>query len=600
MGGFSPPARASASEQLGEVGHGPGEMLPETWHGGSPSRTRRRRVATVATARPPRGLGPHGLLRVEQAPVAGPDLLGEHGGRAVLDDAATLDDEHALERAGLAHVVRDAEQRGAPPSGARFLQQRLPALAVQPAKGLVEDHEARVGPQQRPREANALTLAARRSARRPRRAGTAAPAAAAPAPAPARPARSPSASGVAGGHGVAIAEIVEERAVPELHRRIDPGGLAPQLGQAAAVERLAVHEDAARGGAVPAEESPTKLDLPAPDNPTIATCSPGAIATSSESRMVCPVARTVTCSTRRPTPAAVPASSFPCSSATKSAALSVGAPSGSRMPHDDVARRRVLAELPGEVLAQHGERQRPVGQQEDSRGLSAARDVAHHQPRHQPDGCEGLRGLEREAHPQEREPRRAPTRPAAPRARAGGPAPRRACAQAPDRAARRDTRGSARRRGCAGRAPAPPRWAGRPAGIASATAPASSAGSALAGSIQATPATVSTSCVVVRAIRLPSSGRPRCTCRLCARCAMSEARRLWKYRSARRGSFRSSASRSRISSRRPRRITPPTTATSTTSSAAEKTRARPPRSAAARRARARAPARRSSGTAAPP
>ena len=101
------------------------------------------------------------------------------------------------------------------------------------------------------------------------------------------------------------------------------------------------------------------------------------------------------------------------------------------------------------------------------------------------------------------------------------------------------------------------------------------------------PATVSTSCDGVRASRPPSSGRPRGTCRLCARCAMSETRRLWKYRSSRRGSFR--AARAAVGSRAGARGASRRHHRHVERAGARPRRpvARPARRAAARRARAR-------------
>ena len=61
----------------------------------------------------------------------------------------------------VAHVVGDAEQRGAAPVGARLLQQLAPLFAVQPPEGLVQDDQAHARPEQGAAQAHALPLAAR-------------------------------------------------------------------------------------------------------------------------------------------------------------------------------------------------------------------------------------------------------------------------------------------------------------------------------------------------------------------------------------------------------------------------------------------------------
>ena len=103
---------------------------------------------------------PHVPLGVEERRVARAGLRGEALGRAVLDDAAVLDDEHALEAQRLADVVGDAEQRRPLPEAAGPRQQLAPLLAVEAAERLVEERQAHPGAQQRARQAHPLPLAA--------------------------------------------------------------------------------------------------------------------------------------------------------------------------------------------------------------------------------------------------------------------------------------------------------------------------------------------------------------------------------------------------------------------------------------------------------
>jgi len=59
----------------------------------------------------------------------------------------------------------------------------------------------------------------------------------------------------------AVAENVEEGAVPELDRRINPGGVAAQAFEALAVEGPAVDEDAAARWSVPPQEDADEARL---------------------------------------------------------------------------------------------------------------------------------------------------------------------------------------------------------------------------------------------------------------------------------------------------------------------------------------------------
>jgi hypothetical protein len=59
-------------------------------------------------------------------------------------------------------------------------------------------------------------------------------------------------------------QVIEEGTVPELHRRIDPGGVSAELFKALAVEEPAVNEDAAAGRPVPPQEDGDEARLAGP------------------------------------------------------------------------------------------------------------------------------------------------------------------------------------------------------------------------------------------------------------------------------------------------------------------------------------------------
>jgi hypothetical protein len=136
---------------------------------------------------------------------------------------AALDDQHPLKRLRRAHVVGNAEQGGFLPQAARACQQLPPLLTVEPTERLIQNHQPHPRPEQRPPQPH-------------------------PLPFPTGDQPSPLAEqgletvgkllqhiaqlGLLddGGErrGViamrSIAQVLEQRAIPELHSRIDPGG----------------------------------------------------------------------------------------------------------------------------------------------------------------------------------------------------------------------------------------------------------------------------------------------------------------------------------------------------------------------------------------
>jgi len=149
--------------------------------------------------------------------------------------------------------VGDAQQRVLPPPGAGAGQQGLALGVVQAAEGLVQQHQAGVGGQHGARQAHALALAA----------GQPAAAFAQRRLQALRQARQHAAQ-AGGGDGLrqavvvgrrgGVGQVVQQRAVPQLHGGVDPGGDGAQRGQAGGDQRLAVDQQPAVGQPVPAQQ----------------------------------------------------------------------------------------------------------------------------------------------------------------------------------------------------------------------------------------------------------------------------------------------------------------------------------------------------------
>ena len=103
---------------------------------------------------------PH--LGQKQVRVARACLAGQSRGRAVLDHTSLVHHQHAGKTQGLADVVGDAKKRRGRPARARSNEQALPARTLQPAEGLVEDHQAGCAPADGAPEPHSLALAARK------------------------------------------------------------------------------------------------------------------------------------------------------------------------------------------------------------------------------------------------------------------------------------------------------------------------------------------------------------------------------------------------------------------------------------------------------
>ena len=161
----------------------------------------------------------------------------------------------------VADVVADAQERGIAPVLANERQQRAAGGSIEPAERLVEHDEPDGGPQERPAEPHALALASRdqRAALAERRlqavrqlldqllkAGGGD--------------RKPGGAGLAA--GVAVLQILEQRSIPELDRRVHPGRYAPEPGGALGIERIAVDQQPAGGRLVPAEQQADQRRLP--------------------------------------------------------------------------------------------------------------------------------------------------------------------------------------------------------------------------------------------------------------------------------------------------------------------------------------------------
>src|SRR5262245_4693394 len=151
--------------------------------------------------------------------------------------------------------MRDAKQCGVPPDVTGPAQQGTAQRPVQPAERLIEDDEPRSRARQAPAETHPLPLPA----------GEASSALAQ---------WSLESIGEASEHvvevglaehvaesrraiiGCAIEKIVEERAVPEPNRRIDPGCLGAQPPQPRNAERLAIDQDPTGCGTMPPQQQP--------------------------------------------------------------------------------------------------------------------------------------------------------------------------------------------------------------------------------------------------------------------------------------------------------------------------------------------------------
>src|SRR3569833_4212956 len=79
--------------------------------------------------------------------------------RAILDDDASFDDDHAREHVGLREIVGRAQHRRAMPVRARCSELPLAGLALEAAKWLVHHDEARVVAGEAAAEAHALPFA---------------------------------------------------------------------------------------------------------------------------------------------------------------------------------------------------------------------------------------------------------------------------------------------------------------------------------------------------------------------------------------------------------------------------------------------------------
>ena len=103
----------------------------------------------------------------------------------------------------------------------------------------------------------------------------------------------------------AIAQIVEEGAIPELDGRIDPGGLLAQCARCCAVEGRAIDQDTPGRRPVPAQEEPDEARLAGARGAHNRDMGPSRDGQSRSVRMVWPAARTLTPSRTMATPCGV-------------------------------------------------------------------------------------------------------------------------------------------------------------------------------------------------------------------------------------------------------------------------------------------------------
>src|SRR5262245_19834052 len=119
--------------------------------------------ASVLEAKhPPVRVGPYGagrrLRRIQQLAIPRSREAAQVPRRTVFDDAATVHDQHAIERQRVLDVVRDVHERRIRPAAPRHRQQALAADALEAAERLVEDDEPRVRTAQAAAEADALSF----------------------------------------------------------------------------------------------------------------------------------------------------------------------------------------------------------------------------------------------------------------------------------------------------------------------------------------------------------------------------------------------------------------------------------------------------------
>ena len=228
--------------------------------------------------------------------------------------------------------------------------------------------------------------------------------------------------------------------VPQLDGGIDPRRLAAQRVEArrrrAARPSTSTVPDAGR---CQPSSSPTSVDLPAPDGPTIATCAPGAIASVTSSRIVWPPARTVTSRSSIRTPAARRRRRRnPSAPRSPASALFLERPERLEQPQRQVALRRVLparsARSPdrasGCSSAQYARSSAPPPS-------SPSRARANSSQAASPKPGDELRAARRDRGAEQRRARAAPTRRAGLPARAPARARRRARAPGRGRGTRR-------------------------------------------------------------------------------------------------------------------------------------------------------------------
>jgi hypothetical protein len=220
---------------------------------------------------PPTQPRPHCLLQsalgVEQGAIAGRGICGEAGGRADFRDSAIFYEEDALKVESLADIVSDAEQGNAVPQSPNAVEEFTTLVAIEAAKGFVENDQSCAGPEQSTRQSNTLTFSAgdqcaafsevsletvgetlentaqfgsvedlhhRRRLFSRRNAGFIS--------------------------GRPVANVLQKRPVPKLHCRINPPGVAPQIFETLRY-RAAIDEHLALGWPPPAEEKPDETRL---------------------------------------------------------------------------------------------------------------------------------------------------------------------------------------------------------------------------------------------------------------------------------------------------------------------------------------------------
>jgi hypothetical protein len=169
----------------------------------------------------------HGFLSFQQGAVSRVGLIRKVGWRTVFYNTSSFDDQDAVKREGFTHIMRDAEQGRLLPQLTGSGEQNATTFTVESAEWLVENDKPDAITQHGPSETHSLTLTAREQRAAFTKIGL---------QAIGEPFQDTTQISLFDHltHGKTrmvrgpVAQVVEERTVPKLHRWINPCSLMAQ------------------------------------------------------------------------------------------------------------------------------------------------------------------------------------------------------------------------------------------------------------------------------------------------------------------------------------------------------------------------------------